>query len=197
MSCEATEQLTELVCKKTIKAIAISGRSGCGNTTVNHLVAQRLGFQGINYTMRNYAERHGISLEEVARQARETPKIDQEIDRHQVEMCLRAASQGVVLSSRLAIWLLPKASLKVYLYADNEVRGRRILQREGGNLQEQLRQTEARDARDAQRYRKLYGIDSQDIFFADLIINIESFDQYQVANIIVETFRLRQSRQGN
>ncbi|MEM9423448.1 MAG: (d)CMP kinase [Spirochaetota bacterium] len=173
----------------SIPAIAISGRSGCGNTTVNHLVAKKLGFTGINYTMRNYAEEQGLSFEEVVRLAQADSQIDRRIDRRQVELCL--AREHAVLSSRLAIWLLPQAALKVYLYASAKVRSRRIWQREGGTEEEQLHKTLARDQRDAERYRQLYGIDSEDFFFVDLILNTETFNQYQISDTIVQAYRLR------
>ena len=41
--------------KKEIR-IAISGKSGCGNTTVSGLLAQKLGIKLINYTFRQLAE---------------------------------------------------------------------------------------------------------------------------------------------
>ena len=41
--------------------IAISGKSGCGNTTVSTMLAQRLGIKLINYTFRNLAKDIGFS----------------------------------------------------------------------------------------------------------------------------------------
>ncbi len=187
-------QLQGILHPEAIDAIAISGRSGCGNTTVNRLVAQELGWTGINYTMRNYAEEQGTSLQDVADRARLSPDIDRLIDRTQVELCLKQNS--VVLSSRLAIWLLPKAMLKVYLYASPQVRSQHIRQREGGSPEEQLRKTQERDRRDAERYRKLYRIDTDAFSFADLIVNTETFDQYQVAKLVVEAYRLRSKNTG-
>ena len=39
--------------------IAISGKSGCGNTTVTRLVSEALGFEMINFTFRSLAEEIG------------------------------------------------------------------------------------------------------------------------------------------
>ena len=78
-----------------INAIAISGRSGCGNTTVNALVAKALGFSRVNYTMRNYAQEQGLSLEQIAQQAQQDPAVDRLIDRRQVELCLTERARGV------------------------------------------------------------------------------------------------------
>ena len=94
-----------------------------------------------------------------------------------------------MLSSRLAIWLLPKASLKVYLYASADVRSQRIQLREGGEWADLLAKTNARDQRDAARYHKLYQIDTEQFLFADLILNTEYFNQYQAADIIVQAYR--------
>ena len=45
--------------------IAISGFSGCGNTTVSKMTADLMGMDFINYTFRSLAEEDGISFEEV------------------------------------------------------------------------------------------------------------------------------------
>ena len=52
--------------------MAISGKSGCGNTTVSRLVADRLGLIVINYTFKNLAQDKGMSFEEIARSRRPT-----------------------------------------------------------------------------------------------------------------------------
>lgn len=174
-----------------ISAIAISGPSGCGNTSVNTIVAERLGLSGINYTMRNYAAEKNIPMEELAQQAEHSLDIDHHVDQFQIELALKGPC---VLSSRLAIWLLPKASLKVYLYAPLEVRAKRIWQREGGELGQQIQKTRQRDAQNSQRYLKLYELNDQDFFFSDLIINTESFDQYAAANMIISAYEELQKK---
>ena len=49
--------------------LAISGKSGCGNTTVSRLVAEKLGLRVINYTFKNLARDSGMSFEELALKA--------------------------------------------------------------------------------------------------------------------------------
>src|SRR5512135_3420239 len=82
--------------------IAISGKSGCGNTTVSRLVAESLGLRVINYTFKNLARDSGMSFEELALKAESDPQYDHTIDRMQVDL---ARMGGCVLGSRLAIWL--------------------------------------------------------------------------------------------
>ncbi|HLW21669.1 MAG TPA: cytidylate kinase, partial [Sphaerochaetaceae bacterium] len=58
--------------------IAISGKSGCGNTTVSTLVAQRLDYPLINFTFRNLAKERGIDFWDFCRMAEEDDSIDRE-----------------------------------------------------------------------------------------------------------------------
>ncbi len=168
------------------KIIAISGKSGCGNTTASKLVAQKLGIEFINYTFRTMAEEKGISFAELLRLASEDFSYDRELDRHQAEL---ARMQDCVIGSRLAMWMVPDASLKVYLRGSPESRARRIHNREGGSLAEVMAFTAERDARDRMRYRDIYGIDNDDFSEADLVINTDKWDALGVASIIVEAFR--------
>ena len=79
--------------------------------------------------------------------------------------------QICVLGSRLAIWMLKEADVKIYLIASDDTRAKRILNREGGDLDEIKRFTAMRDREDSARYQKLYGIDNGEYEFADLKID--------------------------
>ncbi|WP_319561485.1 (d)CMP kinase [Marispirochaeta sp.] len=167
--------------------IAISGKSGCGNTTVTHLVSKQLGFRVINYTFRTMAQEMGVSFEELCALAEKDDSYDLKLDRKQVEL---AREGNCVLGSRLAIWLLQnEADLTVFLDASLEVRAERIAAREGGTVIEVLEKTVARDQRDHERYKRIYGYNNDDYRFADLIIDTSVSDQYEVALQIVEQYR--------
>lgn len=168
--------------------IAISGMSGCGNSTVSRLVANRLGLRLINYTFRNLAAEYGVGFAELHARAGRDCSIDRTLDRRQ----LAAASGGdCVLASRLAIWLLADAELKVYLTAAPEVRARRIAQRERMTVDAALAGTGRRDAGDRQRYLDLYRIDIDDPAPAHLLIDTSALDQFAVAAAIVDAARTR------
>jgi cytidylate kinase len=168
--------------------IAISGKSGCGNTTVSRLLAAKLGFELVNYTFRNLAAEQGVSLARIIELAEDDYTFDRLVDARQVELA-RAGSS--VIGSRLAIWMLPDATLRVFLTASVEERTRRILKREGGDYGDILAFTTARDAKDHERYRKIYGIDNDDYSFADLIINSESFSPETIVEIIAQAYTKR------
>ncbi|MDT4763117.1 (d)CMP kinase [Sphaerochaeta sp. PS] len=170
--------------------IAISGKSGCGNTTVSRLVSEALGFPMINFTFRNLAEEQGIEFWTFCNMAEKSDEHDLEVDRRQVEMALSV--DDCVLGSRLAIWMLKEADLKVYLTATTEERARRVLKREGGLFEERLMQTSQRDRKDSARYSRLYGIDNSDTSIADLVIDTSDLQPQQVAaRILAEVKKIQ------
>jgi len=163
--------------------IAISGKSGCGNTTVSSKVAQKLNITMINYTFRSLSEEIGLSLPQILEQAKNDDSFDRKVDTRQVELALQ---QSCVLGSRLAIWMLKDANLKVYLLADDDVRAKRIFNREGGNLDDIKSFTKMRDTEDTNRYKKLYNINNNDYQFCDLIIDTSKYNPDEIVNIIIK-----------
>jgi cytidylate kinase len=162
--------------------IAISGKSGCGNTTASRLVAEKLQINLVNYTFRNLAQDEGVSFEDIRRKAELNDDIDRLVDQRQVE---KAMSSSCVLGSRLAIWMLKDADLRVYLNVGLEERVRRIHQREGGEYLDKMSETIERDQMDHERYQRIYGIDNDAFSFADIIINSGRLKAEQVANLII------------
>ena len=163
--------------------VAISGKSGCGNTTVSGMLAERLGVKLINYTFRQLAEEKGMTLKEVIDAAREDDSYDKYVDKHQVELALE---QPCVLGSRLAIWMLKEADLKVYLYASDDTRAGRVFNREGGDLQAIKDFTAMRDREDTARYKDFYGIDNNDYQFVDIIIDTNDKTPEEIVDIILK-----------
>lgn len=168
--------------------IAISGKSGCGNTTASKLLAQTLDLRMINYTFRNLAAEKNLELNEILVQAQKDPSWDRFLDNKQAEL---AATGNCVLGSRLAIWILKDADLKVYLRASPETRAKRIWEREsekhpGLSLDSVIEDTARRDLHDRVRYLKLYGIDNDIFDFADLIIDTTTRDPRMVLDDIMQ-----------
>ena len=165
--------------------IAISSKSGCGNTTVTKMVSEKLGYPMINFTFRQMAEERGVDFLTFCEMAQNDYDIDRELDRRQVEMAMDA--ENCVLGSRLAIWMLKEADLKIYLTASAETRANRILKREGGTFEERYAQTVKRDTNDSGRYMEVYGIDnSKADEVADLIIATDDKTPEEIVNIIME-----------
>jgi cytidylate kinase len=172
--------------KKNIK-IAVSGKSGCGNTTISKIIADRLGLRFINFTFRSLAEERNLDFKKVLEFAAKDDFWDREVDSRQVR--LAREDGGCVLGSRLAIWMLEEADFKVYLRAKPETRAARIVKREGGNLEEVAAFTEERDRQDHNRYFRIYNIDNDNYEFADFIIDVDELDPVQIAELVIQKAR--------
>ena len=168
--------------------IAISGPSGCGKTTVSTLTAKTLNLPCINYTFKNIAKELNISFEEVLRRAQEDFSFDKTVDKKQIEL---AEASSCVLGSRLAIWLLNQADLKVYLRASIDVRSKRIQKREGGDIEKIKADTNLRDLEDTRRYKELYGIDNTKYEKADLIIDTDNLVPENIVEKILDELYAR------
>ena len=169
--------------------IAVSGKSGCGNTTVSTKLAERLGYPMINFTFRQMAKERNMDFWDFCALANRDDNIDRELDRRQVEMAL--AEENCVLGSRLAIWMLKDADFKVYLLASDIERARRITRREGGTLDERLGETRRRDFHDSERYQRIYGINNNDTSQADLVIDTEGKTPEQIVDLILDALKAK------
>lgn len=164
--------------------IAISGKSGCGNTTVTTLLAETLNFAKINFTFRNLAAEKGFDFWDFCKIAETDDSYDKELDKRQVEMAMK--EENCVLGSRLAIWMLKEADVKVYLYASTTERAKRVFKREQGDFQTRLEQTKSRDKNDTNRYKRIYGIDNTDTSVADLVIDTEGKTPEEIVKVIID-----------
>ncbi len=168
--------------------IAISGRSGCGNTTVSRLLAEALDIAFINYTFRSLSQELGLPLEEIIERAKNDSSYDRMVDKNQVALAEKASC---VLGSRLAIWMLSGADLKVYLTASEETRAKRIMNREGGSLDDIRKFTALRDSEDTRRYQELYRIDNTDLHCADMVIDTERHKPEEIVGLILDELERR------
>ncbi|MCR5732868.1 MAG: AAA family ATPase [Sphaerochaetaceae bacterium] len=164
--------------------IAISSKSGCGNTTVSTMLSEKLGYKLINFTFRQLAKEKNIEFWDFCRMAETDDNIDRELDSRQVEMAM--AEENCVLGSRLAIWMLKEADLKVYLEASAETRALRVFKREGGVLADRIKETEGRDHHDSARYKRIYNIDNSDTSIADLVIDTNDKNPEEIVDIILK-----------
>ena len=167
--------------KKDIR-IAVSGKSGCGNTTVSRMLAEKLGLRFINFTFRSLAQEKGLTLAEVLERAATDDSWDREVDTRQLR--LARENGGCVLGSRLAIWMLEEADLKVYLTANDEIRAARVAKREGGDLKEVAAFTAERDRQDHNRYLRIYNIDNDNYQSVDMLINTNKLEPDEIVQMI-------------
>src|SRR5262245_39448664 len=155
--------------------ITISGVPGSGKTTVAKLLAARLGLPHVyaGDLYRQEAKRRGLSLEEFNRLCERDHSIDRQLD---AAMAARARQGDVVLEGRLAGYLAADNeldALKVWLDASDDVRARRVGQREGRDWRAVLDENRLRHGSDAQRYRTIYGYDLADTRVYDVVLSTD------------------------
>ena len=171
--------------------ITISGKSGCGNTTVSRILSEKLKIRFINFTFRSLAQEKGLDLKKILELAAKDDFWDREVDTRQVELAREKG--GCVLGSRLAIWMLPEADIKIFLEASPETRAKRIQAREGGSLEDILKFTSERDRQDQERYKRIYKIDNDDHSFADLVIDVNTTGVEEISERIITELKRKLS----
>ncbi|MEM2302491.1 MAG: AAA family ATPase [Sulfolobales archaeon] len=165
--------------------IAISGPPGSGKSTLASTVARELGlrYHSTGSIFRSIAAQRGLSVEELDLVAEQDPSIDLEIDGRAKEEAMRG---DIVIEGHIATWMVKGyADLLVYVTAPFETRARRVSERDGIDLGEAMRRIRVREEAMRRRFKKLYGIDIDDLSIHDIVINTERIDQETMVRIIV------------
>ena len=135
---------------------------------------------------RDMAKEHGLGVNEFGEYAETHPEIDIELDRRMIEF---ARKGGVVLEGRMAAWQVREAhadGLKVLLEAPEEIRARRVADREGEkDWMAVLAQNRHREASEAKRYREFYGFDPNDPRHYDVVIDSSTRTPDEIAELVV------------
>jgi cytidylate kinase len=132
-----------------------------------------------------------MSLAEFSALCQRDPSIDAALDDRQIGL-LRTG--GLILEGRLSGWLAARHKLpafKVWLTCDPKERIRRIVERDGGDPDEQRRLTEAREQSEADRYRRYYGADPNETGRYDLLLDSTRLDPPALAQQVLEALRQR------
>jgi CMP/dCMP kinase len=164
--------------------IAISGYSGCGNTTATTNVGRELNLHIMNFTFRDLAKQLNMKFEDIQKESNDNFIYDYLTDLS----CIRATlGSQIVLGTRLAAWIMD-ADLRIWLHASLEARAARINRRESekeSSYEQVLYKTLKRDEQNRKRYLRLYGIDVNDHSDFDITINTEKLTAEQVSGLIV------------
>jgi len=169
--------------------ITVSGPHGTGKSTYAKALAEALGLRYVcaGEIFRELAKERGLSLAEFSQIAAKDPAIDKIIDeRTKAE----AKMGGVVIDAQLAAWMARRvADVKVLIVAADEVRFKRIAEREGMSVLEAKRQTVARESIQRERYRKYYGVDVTDLSIYDLTIDTGRYPIDEARSVVIESVR--------
>jgi len=169
--------------------ITVSGPHGTGKSTYARALADalRLRYVCAGELFRDLANERGVTLETFSRMAAEDPAIDRIIDeRTKVE----AKRGGVVIDAQLGAWMVKElADVKVLIVAPDDVRFRRIAERDRISVQEARKQTLARELIQKQRYQKYYGLDVSDLSIYDLKIDTGLYPIEKTKSVVIESVR--------
>jgi len=174
--------------KGSMTTITISGLPGTGKTTVAQLLEKKLHLTYVysGEIFRSLAKKHNMTLEAFGAYCETHRDIDEELDRHQLELLRKG---NLILEGRLSGWLAYRNDIpafKVLLAADLDTRAGRIVKREEGNQEKRRLEILKREKSEATRYKKYYNIDVQDTTIYDLIIDTSKKTPEEIATDIVK-----------
>jgi predicted cytidylate kinase len=169
--------------------ITISGPIGSGKTTVCNLLSKRLSYRSVvsGNIFREMAKEHKMTLAEFGALCERDMRYDRMLDERMVEVA--RDNPDIILEGRLVAYMLKKndiLALKFFLTADLETRARRVVEREGQQLQVALQEMKDREESEAVRYLSYYGINikSDDVY--DVVIDTADKTPEQIVDIMVE-----------
>ncbi|HVL49492.1 MAG TPA: cytidylate kinase family protein [Candidatus Thermoplasmatota archaeon] len=168
--------------------ITVAGGPGTGTTTLCKLLAKRLGVPHVyaGQIFRDMARERGMDVVQFNHYSEKHPEVDHELDYRMIEV---ARKGHVVLEGRMSVWharLSGARAVRVLLVAPEEVRARRVAQRENkSDVEAVLAENRERETSESLRYRTLYGMDPADPAHYDLVIDTADLTPDEIADRVV------------
>lgn len=144
--------------------ICISGLSASGKTTVGERLAERLGIKHVSVS---YKRDVGSNKELLALLKSSKPEYAKKFD----SMVKSMAKGDCIVTTWLSPWIIKDSTLNVWLYADLDVRIRRIMKREGVSRESASKYIREKDLLTISHFKKIYKIDVMDDSKFDIKIN--------------------------
>ncbi len=168
--------------------IIVSGMPGSGKSTVARFISKYLNLRYVSAggLFRDLAVKMGYDSKgdkfiKWNKFVKNHPEIDRKID----AMIRKEARKGdVVIDSWLAGHLIKKADLKIFLKVDLNTAIKRIALRENLSRREVKSETENRLKISRERWKRLYGIDIDDLRPFDFVFDTTRFSQDQMKRVI-------------
>ena len=170
--------------------VTISGHPGSGTSTLVEGLCKQMNWEMLNggQVFRDAAATKGMTLEEFGQYCMDDESVDKELDQMLTDVMVSEESPQIV-ESRLAGWWAFKSQLnckRIWIEVSEEVRARRVVDREGGSHAEQLQLIRDRMRYDGARYKQLYDIDIESKDPYTCIIESDSMDVNEVLSVALE-----------
>lgn len=169
--------------------ITVSGPHGTGKSTYARALAEALELRYVcaGELFRHLAKERNLSLEAFSGIAAKDPAIDKMIDeRTKAE----ARKGGLVIDAQLGAWMVNDlADVKLLMVAPDDIRFKRIADRDGKSVESAKKETIAREEIQKERYRKYYGINVDDLSIYDLKIDTSLYSAEQTKSLVVAEVR--------
>jgi cytidylate kinase len=168
--------------------ITISGLPGTGKTTVAKLLEHRLSLKYVyaGEIFRRLAKKYHMTLEEFGSYCEHHREIDEELDTYQLELLRKG---NVIIEGRIAGWLAYRnhiPAVKILLDTSLDVRAKRVVNREHGDVDKRKQEIVKRERSEATRYQTYYGIDVRDSSIYDLVIDTGDKPPEKIVDIIMQ-----------
>jgi len=173
--------------------VIISGGAGSGKSTVAKAVAKRFKLRHVSTGDKNrlIARKLGFKTSGASYlKFHEYMKSHLEVDREIDELIMKDLHKGgCVVDSHLAAHLFKGKAYRIMLKVPVEVAAERNALREGVSKLEVLRAISKRNLANASRYRRIYGVDVNDLSVYDLVLDTSYFSIKDMNSIVISVLR--------
>lgn len=167
--------------------ITISGVAVSGKDTIGNLLGEKLKLPVVKGTLKDYAKERGYELDilEFERDYA-SEEMDNELDNWQKRQVKKHKKKGCILISMMSACNIPKADLKVWLYAPAGERAKRAAKRDGIPKGRALSYINDRDEEFRKRMKRTYKVDWWDPALYDLVVNTGNWRVEDTVGVIME-----------
>jgi len=175
--------------------ITISGPHGSGKSTYAKEIAKALQLKYVSsgQIFRRLAKDSGCDLETFSKKCEKDKNIDRKIDQITID---EAKKGNAILEGQLAAWMAKDFSdFNIYVSASEEIRVRRIAERDGLDLESARRETHSRTKSEIMRFKRYYDIDLTNMTIYDLILYTDRLSKEQCIDLLIAICKHVQSFQ--
>ncbi len=175
--------------------ITISGQPGSGTSTIVKMLEEHFSWTSLNggQVFRDEAEKRGMDLASFGKLCADDLSVDRMLD-NELKARMISPDGPQIVESRLAgRWAhdLGIDCVRIWIEVTLEERARRIVNREGGTIEQRLSEAKNRSEIDQSRFSELYGINMSDLQPYSNIIHGDDLDSQSVFSEVINILEKR------